>query len=81
MAGVLQDERAAALRGSIAGRREDGGAVPGVRYLAQNRLPDLRGCGCDDWLRGRRLRLRDALLNDRPLHQDIPCLLYTSRCV
>src|SRR5688500_10796057 len=42
VAGVLQDGRAAAVCGSVTRRREDGGAVPGVRYLAQDRLQDLR---------------------------------------
>ena len=57
--GSVQDGRTAAVRGSAAGRREDGGAVPGVRYLAQtgykifSRYKDcglrtgltVRGCG------------------------------------
>src|SRR6188768_4275689 len=42
MEGVLPNGRTAALCGAIAGRREDGGVVPGVRYLAQDRLQDLR---------------------------------------
>src|SRR6267154_2210357 len=42
VAGVLQDGRASAVCGSIAGGREDGGAVPGVRYLPQNRLQALQ---------------------------------------
>jgi hypothetical protein len=41
VAGVLQDGRAAAVRGSAAGGRENGGLVPRVRYLAQDRLQDL----------------------------------------
>src|SRR5688572_13248839 len=41
VAGVLQDGRASAVCGSVTRRREDGGAVPRVRYLAQDRLQDL----------------------------------------
>src|SRR5947207_9579513 len=41
VAGVLQDGRTAALCGSVARGGEDGGAVPGVRYLPQDRLQDL----------------------------------------
>src|ERR1700680_2099848 len=41
VAGVLQDGREAEVRGPVAGRGQDGGAVPGVRDLAQDRLQDL----------------------------------------
>ncbi len=34
----VSDSRSTAVCGAIAGRREDGGAVPRVRYLAQDRL-------------------------------------------
>jgi len=40
--GVIQDGRAHALCGALAGGRKDGGAVPGVRYLAQDRLQALQ---------------------------------------
>lgn len=42
VAGVLQDGRTATVCGSVAGRGEDGGAVPGVRYLPQGRLQNLQ---------------------------------------
>src|ERR1700722_20882882 len=41
VAGVLPDGRAAEVCRPIVGRREDGGAVPGVRDLPQDRLQDL----------------------------------------
>ena len=51
MAGVLQDGRTATVCGPVARRREHGGAVPGVRYLAQDRLQDLhrryQDCGLE----------------------------------
>src|SRR3954470_7583512 len=71
MAGVLQDGRAAAIRGSVAGRREDGGAVPGVRYLAQDRLQDFRSlqglrCGRTDRSASQTLSARQPLtVSDR----------------
>src|ERR1700683_2309887 len=40
--GVIQDGRADALCGPVDGGREDGGAVPRVRYLAQDRLQTLQ---------------------------------------
>jgi integrase len=41
VAGVFQDGRTTEVRGSVARRREDGGAVPRIRYLSQDRLQDL----------------------------------------
>src|SRR6202042_194753 len=40
--GVIQDGRADALCGPVDGGREDGGVVPRVRYLAQDRLQTLQ---------------------------------------
>src|SRR6185437_11937943 len=41
VAGVFQDGRTTEVRGPAARGREDGGAVPRVRYLSQDRLQDL----------------------------------------
>src|SRR5439155_19108039 len=55
--GVLPDGRTTAICGPVARRGEDGGTVPGVRRLAQDRLQDLPA------LQGLRARRTDRSLS------------------